>query len=557
MWGWLPPQSGAGLGQCLLVILSCAFWITACGETFASRDCPSGSDCTEQGDDASIDHIVPDVDASVNATTDSQEGCDTTKTPSAESCLINEAYGVFVAPSGDDANPGTKAAPMKSIGAAVVKAKSGVKRVFACAGVYDESLVVDKENEGVKVFGGFACPSTDGAGDSGADSAADASDAADAAAAIVDSGAPPAVWSFVVGAKASVVPSKVGYALEVADAKDVLFEDFAFEARSATQVGGSSIAVIVHGGTGVVLRRSSIRAGDGMAGAAGTSGVNWTPVAQDHESIAGHGTKTAAGGLAQDCLNLCVDNVHSAGGAGGTANSTAPQPGTPGSPNLNGTPPKDGAQGAAGGVCSVGIGHDGANAPAAAGGSGAQAWGSLEKLFWTPAAGSDGKSGGPGQGGGGGGGGVLTNAGGGGGGCGGCGGGAGRAGGGGGASLAVLSIDSTLTLAACRLETGRAGNGGKGSDGQAGQPGGVGGVQGPGGCSGGAGGVGGSGGGGGGGAGGIAAAIAHFGPAPSEVDGTTESVSTVAATGGPPGAGGSPPATKGKDGISQPIVDLQ
>ena len=43
-------------------------------------------------------------------------GCDPTKPPHDESCVIDDAFGIFVSPAGSDANPGSKSAPVRSIG---------------------------------------------------------------------------------------------------------------------------------------------------------------------------------------------------------------------------------------------------------------------------------------------------------------------------------------------------------------------------------------------------------------------------------------------------------
>ena len=64
------------------------------------------------------------------------------------------ASAIFVdRPDGDDANPGTRSLPLKTIGAAITAAKAAGKDVYVTAGVYDESLTLQT---GVSVYGGYA-----------------------------------------------------------------------------------------------------------------------------------------------------------------------------------------------------------------------------------------------------------------------------------------------------------------------------------------------------------------------------------------------------------------
>ncbi|MCA9600351.1 MAG: hypothetical protein KC776_43905, partial [Myxococcales bacterium] len=59
--------------------------------------------------------------------------CDITKSPSEESCLIAEEYGIFVSPSGSDATgDGTEAKPYGTLSKAVSEAASSAKNVYAC-----------------------------------------------------------------------------------------------------------------------------------------------------------------------------------------------------------------------------------------------------------------------------------------------------------------------------------------------------------------------------------------------------------------------------------------
>ena len=72
--------------------------------------------------------------------------------PSENAGAVADTCGVFVSPSGDDSNAGTKNKPLKTIGAAV--AKGGA--IYACAGAapYTEAVTVD---EAVTLYGALDC----------------------------------------------------------------------------------------------------------------------------------------------------------------------------------------------------------------------------------------------------------------------------------------------------------------------------------------------------------------------------------------------------------------
>jgi hypothetical protein len=85
--------------------------------------------------DAGGDGSVADgsLDSSVDAKADAEPpppGCDTPNEPlkNPEKCLV-DSFGVFVSPTGDDGNPGTKAKPFKTLGKALGAKRS---RVVVC-----------------------------------------------------------------------------------------------------------------------------------------------------------------------------------------------------------------------------------------------------------------------------------------------------------------------------------------------------------------------------------------------------------------------------------------
>ncbi len=64
----------------------------------------------------------------------------------------DDADFVYVTSRGSDRNPGTRARPMRSIGAAIARARRGGKDVLVAQGNYDEHVVLVP---GVSVFGGY------------------------------------------------------------------------------------------------------------------------------------------------------------------------------------------------------------------------------------------------------------------------------------------------------------------------------------------------------------------------------------------------------------------
>ena len=467
------------------------------------------------------------VDASPDGPdeTDADAGsssCDPTKDPKDEPCLVNSGFGVFVSgTTGHDTAAGTKADPLRTIAEGIAKASAGSKRVFACAGAYDEHVVMGLSDDGTSVYGGFDC----------------------------------AGWRYAPTNSVKVAPSTTGYALEVDLLKlGATFEDVEFDSQSAKVAGASSVAVFANQSS-VTFRRIVVTSGDGASGAQGDAGTNYTLV----QAPSGNNGDGGAGGANQVCT--CLNGDPSVGGAGGAAGPPS-SAGLPGSPALGG-----GKQGGGGtGSCAFGTGGDGSPARDADAGSGAATWGALSAGGWSAANGTNGNIASVAQGGGGGGGnvsflindaGLSASGGGGSGGCGGCGGGGGTPGAGGGSSFALLSYRSTVVLVDSRLAAHDGKNGGNGGKGQPGQMGGYAGTQSQPGCPGGNGGAGGSGGGGGGGGGGLSAAEGYVGSPATEM-GTVSKTFGNAGTGGTGGTGGGPNngGSKGKDGTAASIVSL-
>jgi hypothetical protein len=430
--------------------------------------------------------------------------CDTTKTPSAEACLVDDQYAVFVDGTVATSGDGTKATPFKTIAEGV--AAAGGKFVVVCDTSYDEQV---KLSAGVKLYGGFKC----------------------------------ADWSYETGVRAVVKPTAKGYALEVDSVTDaVLIEDMEFDSADGSAAGESSIAAFVHGSNDVTLNRDRFAAGKGIKGADGVLSTYTFPAST---ALNGNAANTTQGGAAKT-YTLCPGGGTTTGGAGGSAPLQAGGPGVP---------DYGAGQGGSGASCGGGgIGKDGNPAPAATAAAGAGTSGALTASGFTPANGSDGGPGGPGQGGGGG----AADASGGGdsGAAGGCGGAGGTAGKGGGASIALLLLDSTVSVdAGSELVTGSAGDGGKGAAGQPGMAtGGNGGFPSAlGGCQGGKGGGGGAGSSGGGAAGGVSVPVVWKGATAPNID---ASATLTPGTKGNKGVGGTAGSNDGIDGVAQATLEV-
>jgi hypothetical protein len=452
-------------------------------------------------DDSESSDGDDDDDDGSDESSESGTDCDVDGPPSESPCVVDDGLGVFVATYGDDDALGTKDAPMATVAAALQRAASGSRRVYACAQDFaGDTLVVTGD---VALFGGLDCDDD---------------------------------WRWVGDARRTRYVAD-GIALRIAGAVDVLVEDFELTATDATISGASSFAVIVHDATRATFRRAHVEAGAASAGADAIA----------LEDPAGAGPDGEAG-RDSDCLPIDTEMVGigatnlacpaSAGGTGGAQEAY----GDAGSPRATGGEP--GTVNTFAGACTPG--GDGIDGTIGEHGEGARGLGSLDVEGWIAPSAHDGADGAVGGGGGGGGGGLppglscsvsdvniefdILAPGGGGGGAGGCGGVGGHAGESGGSSIAIVAIDAAIVLESTTIATADAGDGGVGATGQPGGDGGEGGIGGvpidpgpyggggvgDGTCAsaGGHGGTGGRGGTGGFGSGGHSVGVAYRGPAP-------------------------------------------
>ncbi len=451
-----------------------------------------------------------------------------------QAALVVDDCGIFVSSSlGDDKNPGTRDAPVHTIAHALELAGEAKPRVYACAELFQEAVVMPS---GLALFGGFAC----------------------------DKG-----WAYVGALEQTrIKPLESAIALTFLSGKHglSLVTDVRAEGPTASVPGASSIAALARVGSEVELRRCTLVANHGAAGRpgepadehnmpadAGTPGKMGADACTADMVSGGAQVKTSCGG---------ITSIGAQGGIGGPNSGTA---GADGQPSPAPNPQGHGVGGTgdgAGLMCTVGeAGADGVNGKDALGAHGP---GHISENGYTADAAADGEDGLPGQGGGGGGGrsggalfcgvGPKGGAAGGSGGSGGCGGKGGRGGGAGGSSIALVSLTPHMTLLHCRLMAADAGDGGNGGVNQIGGAPGIAGEGGMGkngapfGCAGGQGGKGGNGGNGGGGLGGSSIAFAFTGELPE-----LKLLELVAGKQGKGGYGGNPNlmGSAGEDGIAQ------
>jgi hypothetical protein len=479
-----------------------------------------------------------------------------------------DACGTFVSASrGDNANSGTRGAPVRSLRRALELASAGSsgreKNVYACAETFTEAVLV---KSGVSVWGGLDC-----AGDwrpRDDDSRTVLTAEADQVPLTVDEKAEGVlqVAYFHIEAVDAERPGGSSIAMIISnDAKAKVLRSELIAGNGAAP-GGSSIVVILSLGAVVDLVEIHMVAGNGADGARGESGsadpaAGGAPGNSGAEACSG---EVVAGGVA--VTNACGD-VDVIGGKGGDGYAEAGGLGTNGAPLPMENPTESGLGGR--GESSTGCtgGQHGLNGYQFTPGLGGRGPGRLLPTGWVGVDGGDGADGVHGYGGGGGGGargGALFcgarpkgGAAGGSGGAGGCGGRRGTGGGHGGASLGLMALNNEYTIDGY-IRLGNGGNGGAGGRGQLGGVGGLGGRGGSGragssnGCNGGDGGAGGNGSPAGGGMGGPVAGIML--DESLSLNSTNEKIDLSGSVPGKGGKGGDPfvDGIDGQDSLAQP-----
>ncbi len=355
----------------------------------------------EDGGDSSIVLVEADAtpseastDATLNADADAEAGtvvpCDPAADPAVESCLVNETYGVFVdSVNGNDGAAGTRAQPLKTIGAGIAKAASAmalsslVSRVYICDGTYTEQVQLGASTDGISLYGSFDCVSSwlyaRSAG----------------VPPLVTVEGPTALYALRVnGITKSVVIEDIAFDVPdaaesgVSDggaAEDGASDGGAGDSSAAAGTGGSSIAVFVSNTSGLLLRRCTASAGSGQPGQDESTPLPFVDAGPNGQA----GTAGAGGPATPN--PICPTSV---GGAGGAPAAS----GTNGADGLPGPSNGDTVQ-----ACGNGTGGlPGINGDGGTSGAGAATWATFTAGGWTPAAGAPGGAGDVGQGGGGG-----------------------------------------------------------------------------------------------------------------------------------------------------------
>jgi hypothetical protein len=379
-----------------------------------------------------------------------------------------EANAIFVdVVTGNDANPGTKAMPKRTIQAGIDAAAAGTKKeVYISKGTYSSGTIILAS--GVSLYGGY-------------DAAMNWKRSA-------------ANLTRISSTSTTAVASPAGNPRLNAIELQLL----TITARGTTTAGASSYGIRIANGVGLTVRGCDITAGDAGNGSPGAKGSTGAKGGDGGDAV---GTTGGLGGTSPCGVpgGNGASGINSDGGGAGNS-------GSPGTSVALGGGAGSGGAGGSSGSCDTTSSSSGGNAPTSTAappfgpfpgspggpgqnGSAGAALGSLDSSGnYTPATGGNGlSSGAPGGGGGGGGSGggsangtngtctncsAIPSGGGGGGGAGGCGGGVGAGGRGGGGSFAIAASGTPVTVEDTSLSTGFGGNGGDGGDGgDGGQPG--------------------------------------------------------------------------------------
>lgn len=319
------------------------------------------------------------TDASSPDSSDATE-CDATRSPYDAPCVIDEPFGVFVAPTANStaAADGTRAHPFTTLAEGLRRAQVAVKRVYVCddGTGYTGPVSIGPSADGVKLFGGFECSG----------------------------------WTYSTTRRAKLAAPSSPVLTIAKLAAGIAIEDFEIVAPDASNPGESSIGVVASESAGVVLRRVKVTAGKGKDG---TNGQNGGGPGNEQALAGSHGSDGAKacsanpnlGGVA--VTTMCTGVASSTGASGGNG---APNAVSKGGAGDDGSPPYAAGKAGIGEPvtgswdCGLGRGQDGSNGPDGPLGSNATGLGTLTSDGWKGIAGIDGTAGQPGQGGGGGGG---------------------------------------------------------------------------------------------------------------------------------------------------------
>ncbi|HET7499166.1 MAG TPA: Ig-like domain-containing protein, partial [Candidatus Eisenbacteria bacterium] len=162
-------------------------------------------------------------------------------TPDVVQIVVNAVLtGVFVRPNGDDANAGTKEAPLRTVAAAIAAAPAHGGTVYLAKGTYSQDQFALAS--GVSLYGGYD----------------DAFQNRDPAANVT-------------------VFSGGAIALLADGVSNARVDGITIRSADATGPGSSSYAAFLRGSSGVTFHECTLEAGKGAAGTGGTNGSAGTP----------------------------------------------------------------------------------------------------------------------------------------------------------------------------------------------------------------------------------------------------------------------------------------
>ena len=260
-----------------------------------------------------------------------------------------DAY--YVAPTGDDGAAGTRDAPLKTVGAAIMKAATAMngRPVYVQAGMYAEAITMAA---GIDVTGGYDTTWT----------------RSDAAETVLTAASP------VVRFDGATFPT--------------VLDGVTVEALDATVPGTSAVAIVIEGSTMVELRDVMVTAGVGAAGMDGAAGITGP--------AGGMGDPGRPG--CEDSSGFCSGCSRPIGGPGGgsSCNRVGGAGGQPGRSSSGGDPGLAGSIDGAPGPGALGESQDGtgggtgSSGGAGGDGMGGTAAGTFAGATYTPANGTDG-----------------------------------------------------------------------------------------------------------------------------------------------------------------------
>jgi hypothetical protein len=148
---------------------------------------------------------------------------------------LTDAFGIFVAPSGDPGNDGSLARPIDTIAGGIKAAKQVGKRVYICAGTYHEQIEVE---DSISVIGGLDC------------------------------GLPTHWKTSALHSRIEAPKSPALVAKNIGSPTRI--EGFDLVAPNASASGQSSIGILADHSTGLRIANSTVTAGDAGHGVDGT-----------------------------------------------------------------------------------------------------------------------------------------------------------------------------------------------------------------------------------------------------------------------------------------------